>query len=86
MNAQPLKGANIVLEENVWIGAQCMVLKGVRLGRGAVIGAGSVVTKSVPAGEVWAGVPARRLKQQPSKNAISESQALPPEIQAVVVL
>lgn len=62
MNAQPLKSAEIVLEENVWIGAQCMVLKGVRLGRGAVIGAGSVVTKSVPVGEVWAGVPARRLK------------------------
>ena len=68
MNAQPLKGAHIVLEENVWIGAQCMVLKGVRLGRGAVIGAGSVVTKSVPAGEIWAGIPARRLKHQPMQN------------------
>lgn len=63
MNEQPLNRAAIVLEENVWLGAQCVVLKGVRLGRGAVIGAGSVVTKSVPAGEVWAGTPARRLKQ-----------------------
>jgi acetyltransferase-like isoleucine patch superfamily enzyme len=62
MNAQPLKCAEIVLEDNVWIGAQCMVLKGVRLGRGAVIGAGSVVTKSIPAGEIWAGTPARRLR------------------------
>ncbi len=61
MNVQPLKGATIVLEENVWLGAQCVVLRGVRLGRGAVVGAGSVVTKSIPPGQVWAGVPARRL-------------------------
>jgi acetyltransferase-like isoleucine patch superfamily enzyme len=46
----------------VWLGAGCIVLKGVRIGEGAVIGAGSVVTKSVPAGEVWAGVPARPVR------------------------
>ena len=86
MNEQPMKGAPIVLEENVWIGAQCMVLKGVRLGKGAVIGAGSVVTKSVPAGEVWAGVPARRLKQQPSEKAVSASCTRTPDILPAVVL
>jgi len=62
MNEQPLTGAAIVLEENVWLGAQCVILKGVHIGAGAVIGAGSVVTKSIPAGEAWAGVPARRLR------------------------
>jgi acetyltransferase-like isoleucine patch superfamily enzyme len=86
MNEQPLKGAAIVLEENVWIGAQCMVLKGVRLGRGAVIGAGSVVTKSVPAGEVWAGVPARQLKQQPLENAASDPFTRTPEFLPATVL
>jgi acetyltransferase-like isoleucine patch superfamily enzyme len=80
MNVQPHSGAAIVLEANVWIGAQCVVLKGVHLGRGAVIGAGSVVTKSVPAGEVWAGVPARRLKQPPWKSTLSDSCRRPSEI------
>jgi acetyltransferase-like isoleucine patch superfamily enzyme len=80
MNVQPLSVATIVLEANVWLGAQCVVLKGVHLGRGAVIGAGSVVTKSVPAGEVWAGTPARRLKQQSSKSTLSDSCHRLPEI------
>lgn len=59
MNAQPLQTAPITLGRNVWIGAQCVVLKGVHIGDHAVIGAGSVVTRSIPAGETWAGVPAR---------------------------
>lgn len=61
MNAQPLTSAPIVLGRNVWLGAQCVVLKGVQIGDGAIVGAGSVVTKSIPAGETWAGVPARRI-------------------------
>lgn len=62
INAQPIHTAAIVLGRNVWLGAQCVVLKGVHIGEGAVVGAGSVVTKSIPAGEAWAGVPARRLR------------------------
>lgn len=62
MNAQPLHSSPITLGRNVWLGAGCIVLKGVSIGEGAVIGAGSVVTKSVPAGEVWAGVPARPVR------------------------
>jgi acetyltransferase-like isoleucine patch superfamily enzyme len=61
MNAQAPVTAPIVLERNVWIGAQCVILKGVTIGEGSVVGAGSVVTKSVPPGETWAGVPAKRL-------------------------
>lgn len=61
MKAQPLTSAAITLGRNVWIGAQCVILKGVTIGDGAVVGAGSVVTRSIPAGETWGGVPARKI-------------------------
>ena len=52
----------IVLEENVWLGARVIVLKGVTIGHDSVIGAGSVVTKDIPPRCVAAGVPARILR------------------------
>ena len=61
INSQPNEIEPIRLGKNVWLGARCIVLKGVHIGDGAVIGAGSTVTKSVPAGGVWAGNPARTL-------------------------
>jgi len=51
----------IVIEDNVWVGAGARILDGVTIGRDAVIGAGSVVTRSVPPGARVAGVPARAL-------------------------
>ncbi len=51
----------IVIEDEVWIGAHSTVTDGVRIGRGAVIGAGSVVTHDVAPNEIVAGVPARRI-------------------------
>jgi acetyltransferase-like isoleucine patch superfamily enzyme len=47
---------------DVWIGAGCIILDGVSIGHGAVIAAGSVVTKDVEADAVYAGIPARFLK------------------------
>ena len=49
----------IVIEDDVWIGANSIIMGNVTIGKGAMIGAGSVVAKSIPAGEVWAGNPAR---------------------------
>ncbi|MBM4164979.1 MAG: acyltransferase, partial [Lentisphaerae bacterium] len=49
----------VVLESDVFIGARAILLKGVTIGRGSVVGAGSVVTKSVPAFSICAGNPAR---------------------------
>ena len=57
------RGLPIVIEDHVWIGANCIVLPGVRIGRGAVVGAGSVVTKDVPPMAVAAGNPARVVRQ-----------------------
>lgn len=50
--------------DEVWIGAKVVVLRGVRIGHGAVVGAGAVVTRDIPPREVWAGVPARRLRDR----------------------
>ncbi|MBC6611645.1 acyltransferase [Hymenobacter sp. BT507] len=52
----------IVIEDYVWINFNAIILKGVRIGRGAIIAAGSVVTKDVPDYAVVAGNPARILK------------------------
>jgi len=54
---------SIVIEENVWIGGGAILLPGVRIGRNAVVGAGSVVTRSVPASTVVAGNPARVIRE-----------------------
>lgn len=53
----------IVIEDSVWIGANCIVLPGVRIGRGSIVAAGSVVVKDVPAMVVAAGNPARVIKR-----------------------
>lgn len=52
----------IVLEDDVWIGAGAIILPGVTIGKGAVIGAGSVVTKDVPPFTVYGGNPAKYIK------------------------
>ncbi len=54
----------VIIGENVWIGCRVLILKGVTVGDGAVIAAGSVVTSDVPAGAVVGGNPARILKQE----------------------
>ena len=52
-------GSPINIEDDVFIGARALILKGVRIGRGAVVGAGSVVTRDVKAEDIVAGNPAR---------------------------
>lgn len=49
----------ITVGSNVFIGLQSLIMPSVSIGDHCIIGAGSIVTKSVPSGEVWAGVPAR---------------------------
>ncbi|MBR5902244.1 acyltransferase [bacterium] len=59
--------APVVIEDNVWLGANVTVLKGVRIGRDSVVAAGSVVTRDLPAGVLAAGVPAKVIKDLKEK-------------------
>ena len=60
---QPLQTkGGITIDDEVWLGHGVIVLSGVRIGKGAVVGAGSVVTRDVPAGAIVVGVPARIVK------------------------
>jgi len=52
----------VIIEDDVWIGANSVVLPGVSIGRGAVIGAGSVVTKDIPAYAIAVGNPSKVIK------------------------
>ena len=60
--SEDVQSSPVVLEENVFLGANVSVLKGVRIGRNSVIGAGSVVIADVPANAVAMGNPARVLR------------------------
>ncbi len=53
----------VTIEDDVWIGAFCLINKGVTIGKGSVIGAGSIVTKDIPPFCVAAGCPAKVIKQ-----------------------
>ena len=53
----------VIISNNVFLGSSCIICKGVTIGENAVIAAGSVVVKDVPANEVWGGNPARFIKK-----------------------
>lgn len=59
---QPLQTkGGIVIDDDAWLGCGAIVLDGVRIGKGAVVGAGAVVTHDIPDGAIAAGVPARTI-------------------------
>lgn len=63
---EPASATPVVIEDDVFIGANAVVIEGVRVGQGAVVAAGSVVIADVPANAVVAGVPAKVLKMKDS--------------------
>jgi len=69
--------APIRIEADVFIGANALILKGVTIGARAIVGAGAVVSRSVPADQVWAGNPARLVRLLPANREPSESLRLP---------
>lgn len=66
----PENDAPVEIEDDVWIGANVTILKGVTIGRGSVFAAGAVVTKSCPLYSIIGGVPAKVLKMRFSAEAI----------------
>ena len=58
---QPQVEKPIKVCEGAWLGVNCVLLKGVVVGRGAIVGAGGIVTKNIPKNEIWAGVPATKI-------------------------
>ena len=55
--------APVTIGDNVWVAANATILPGVKIGEGAVIAAGAVVTEDIPANVMAAGIPARVIKQ-----------------------
>ena len=62
-NDRDRKSADVVIEDDVFIGAGTIILKGVHIGARSIIGAGSVVCSDIPCDEIWAGNPARRIRK-----------------------
>lgn len=58
-----VQSAPVTIEDDVWVGANCIILKGVTIGARSVIGAGSIVTKSIPADSIAAGNPCRVIRK-----------------------
>ncbi|MBL4585513.1 MAG: acyltransferase [Flavobacteriales bacterium] len=55
--------AEVIIGDNVFIGAHSTILKGVAIGKNSIVGAGSVVAKSIPEREIWGGNPAKFIRK-----------------------
>ena len=71
---------DVVIENDVWIGCNVTILKGVHIGRGSIIAAGAVVTKDIPPYTIAAGVPAKPIKTRwPISDIVKHESILYPE-------
>jgi acetyltransferase-like isoleucine patch superfamily enzyme len=68
------KGKQVVVEDDVWIGYGAILFSGVRVGRGAIVGAGAVVTEDVRPYDIVVGVPARPVGRRFTEEAIQEHE------------
>jgi acetyltransferase-like isoleucine patch superfamily enzyme len=74
--ASPGPHAPVLIEDNVWLGEGVKVCKGVTIGANSVIGAGSVVTKDIPANVIAAGNPAKKLRELEKDRPINKREAM----------
>lgn len=73
---RPEDDQNIYIEEDVWLGCNVTILKGVTIGRGCIIAAGAVVTKSLPPYSIAGGIPAKVIKKRFSDEEIIRHEYL----------
>lgn len=73
-----LKGGMVVIKDNVWIGYGAIILPGVTIGKNAVVGAGSVVTKSIEENAVVVGNPARKIRERTLHQELTSVYFNPP--------
>jgi 2,3,4,5-tetrahydropyridine-2-carboxylate N-succinyltransferase len=66
---EPPSATPVIIEDDVLVGANAVVLEGVRVGKGAVVAAGAIVTKDVEPGTVVAGSPAKFIKYKDEKTS-----------------
>lgn len=80
---RPEDDLGVIIEDDVWVGTRALILHGVTIGRGSIVGAGSVVTKSVPPYAIVAGNPAhvKRFRWSIEDILIHESKLYPLEKQ-----
>jgi len=64
---EPPSKTPVIVEDDVLVGANAVLLEGIRVGKGAVVAAGAIVTEDVPAGAVVAGSPAKVVKMKDAK-------------------
>jgi acetyltransferase-like isoleucine patch superfamily enzyme len=53
---------DVIIGDNVWIGVNVVILPGIKIGDRAIVGSSAVVTKNIPSGEIWGGIPAKKIK------------------------
>jgi len=68
INRQGANTKQVTLEEDIWIGANCVILQGVTIGKHCIVGAGSIVTHSIPPYSVAVGNPAKVVRTYDFKN------------------
>ena len=69
-------GGKITLENNVWIASNCVILRGITIGEGSVVAAGSVVTRSIPPYSIVGGNPARVLRRRKRPDTDKETATI----------
>lgn len=75
-NGKNIYDAPVVIEDDVWCGANVTILKGVTIGRGSIVAAGAVVTKSFPPYSIIGGVPAKLIKMRFTPEEIIKHEIL----------